>query len=443
MPININKDSALNLKMSRSSIHRQSTSGLRLYGLVFLIFLIVLVLIAGAIFQIVRSPGKLKVSLTNSKNLVSSSSTPLMLPWPPQGEAALEIQGIGLLGSYGGNTAYPLWSVTKLMTAYVIYKDHPLSVGQQGPTITVTPADVAVYNQEVAQHDSVVKIAAGEQMSELVALQALLVPSGDNIATMLANWDAGSVQNFTVKMNFWAQKLGMINTHYADASGLNTQSVSTASDQLKLLKAVWTIPILSQILEMPQVVLPPPSGLQYNYDYLTGYDGFLGGKTGSVTTGTFAFVAQKQILGQLRTIFGVILDQSPYTQAPFALSPKCNTPNAPICIALGAAYNLVNAIPSINFSQLTIPAGTALGWVTSPWGQSSKIVTTSSLTFITFPGISYSLKINQLKTNLTNLSKNQILGLVTFYIGTQKQSVKLAASSQISSPSIFWKLTRV
>lgn len=71
-----------------------------------------------------------------------------------------------------------------MMTAYVILRDHPLAAISSGPAITVTATAVGTYQKDLASGDSVVAVQAGEQMSERQALGALLIPSGDNIATL-------------------------------------------------------------------------------------------------------------------------------------------------------------------------------------------------------------------------------------------------------------------
>ena len=55
--------------------------------------------------------------------------------------------------------------------------------------------------------ESVVPIAAGEQLTERQALQALLLPSANNIAAVLARWDAGSTDGFVARMNATARSL--------------------------------------------------------------------------------------------------------------------------------------------------------------------------------------------------------------------------------------------
>src|SRR4051812_27234418 len=61
----------------------------------------------------------------------------LALPWPSEGQASAEVLGLGSLGTRGAQEPVPIASVTKVMTAYVVLKDHPLDAGEAGPQITI------------------------------------------------------------------------------------------------------------------------------------------------------------------------------------------------------------------------------------------------------------------------------------------------------------------
>src|SRR5215831_15686379 len=87
------------------------------------------------------------------------------------------------------------------MTAYLVLSDHPLPAGGPGPAITVTAADVTAYDSDQRQGQSVVRVVAGEKLTERQALEAMLIPSGNNIAALLARWDAGPDRAFVAKMN--------------------------------------------------------------------------------------------------------------------------------------------------------------------------------------------------------------------------------------------------
>ena len=196
------------------------------------------------------------------------------------------------------------------MTAYLVLRDHPLEPGEDGPTITFTDADVADTDRRRGHEESVVSIAAGEQLTELQALQALLLPSANNVAAVLARWDAGSQERFVARMNAAARSLGMTRTRYTDPSGYDDATVSTAADQLRIVDRAMRLPVFASIVATPSATLPV-AGTVRNTDALLGHDGFVGVKTGSddAAGGCFAFRAIRRVDGKRTTITGVVLGQ--------------------------------------------------------------------------------------------------------------------------------------
>jgi serine-type D-Ala-D-Ala carboxypeptidase (penicillin-binding protein 5/6) len=201
--------------------------------------------------------------------------------WPADGTSAADVSGYGVTDGPGATRQVPIASVAKLMTAYVILQDHPLSGTGSGPDITVRPSEAAEYPSQLADGDSLVPVAAGERLTERQALEALLLPSADNMAWILARWDAGRQAAFTARMNAAARRLGMTGTSYTDPSGLDPSTVSTAADQVRLGMAAMGVPALAAIAAMPTAVVPV-AGVVRNYNTLLGEDGIVGLKTGSM-----------------------------------------------------------------------------------------------------------------------------------------------------------------
>ena len=230
--------------------------------------------------------------------------------WPRYGQAALQI-GQSQIQAGPNQYAAAIASVAKVMTAYLVLRDHPLQVGQDGPTITLTEADIADTDRRAGQDESVVPISAGEQLTERQALQALLLPSANNIAAVLARWDAGSVNRFVARMNAAARSLGMSHTRYTDPSGYDDATVSTAAEQVRIVDRAMRLPVFASIVATPSATLPV-AGTVHNTNTLLGQDGFVGVKTGSddAAGGCFAFRAIRWIDGKQTTITGVVLGQS-------------------------------------------------------------------------------------------------------------------------------------
>ena len=230
--------------------------------------------------------------------------------WPAYGQAAFIESGRSGAQAGPNQHAAPIASVAKVMTAYLVLLDHPLRAGGDGPTITLTDADVADTERRRGQRESVVSIAAGEQLTERQALQALLLPSANNIAAVLARWDAGSADRFVARMNAGARSLGMTHTRYTDPSGYDEATVSTAADQVRIVVRAMRLPVFASIVATPSATLPV-AGTVHNTNTLLGHNGFVGVKTGSTAAagGCFAFRAIRWIDGKRTTITGVVLGQ--------------------------------------------------------------------------------------------------------------------------------------
>ncbi len=261
------------------------------------------------------------------------------LPWPSEGQAAAEIEGVGSLGSSGDSTPVPIASVTKVMTAYVVLHDHPLRTDEDGPAITV---DEQAQQEAESSDESTVRVRAGQRYSERELLELMLIPSGNNIARLLARWDAGSQDAFVRRMNATAASFGMHQTTYTGASGVEDSTVSTAIDQLVLARAALDDPVIVAITAMRSAHVPGVPGPVVNTNTLLGQDGVIGLKTGSTSAagGALMWAARSDDASGSRLIVGVVLYQNPG-----------GSPNDGLAAALAASRNLVvgieNALPNI------------------------------------------------------------------------------------------------
>jgi D-alanyl-D-alanine carboxypeptidase (penicillin-binding protein 5/6) len=230
--------------------------------------------------------------------------------WPADGQAAYVETGRSVIRASPNQHPAPIASVAKVMTAYLVLRDRPLRLGDEGPTITLTDADLADTERRRRRGESVVPVAAGERLTELQALQALLLPSANNIAVVLARWVAGSEGRFVTRMNATARSLGMAHTRYTDPSGYDDATVSTAADQVRLVVRAMRLPVLASIVATSSATLPV-AGTVHNTDALLGQGGFVGVKTGSTDAagGCFAFRAIRRVGGKRTTVTGVVLGQ--------------------------------------------------------------------------------------------------------------------------------------
>jgi serine-type D-Ala-D-Ala carboxypeptidase (penicillin-binding protein 5/6) len=246
---------------------------------------------------------------------VGTSGSP---SWPAQGNAAVVVDN-RRIRTYGTTEPVPIASLAKVMTALVVLRSRPISAQDPGFTITITADDVADTDRRRADGESVVTVVDGEELTERQALQALLLPSANNMAIALAHAVSGSVDDFVDEMNAQARQLKMTSTIYTDPSGYDPGTVSTARDQFLLARAAMRINEFAEIVAEPAAIVPE-AGVVYNTDGLLGQDGFVGIKTGSDSAagGCFMFAARGRHHGQL--VYGVVLGQRDGALIPAALN---------------------------------------------------------------------------------------------------------------------------
>jgi serine-type D-Ala-D-Ala carboxypeptidase (penicillin-binding protein 5/6) len=349
---------------------------------------------------------------------------PPVLAWPREGQAAVAVDGVGTIGSSGGSTPIPIASVAKVMTAYMTLKEHPLTHGQQGFTMTVSAADVAEQGQRVALGESDVPVRAGERMTEREALQALLLPSANNIAALLAVHEAGSLARFVAEMNATARRLGMTSTTYTDPSGYNAGTVSTAVDQLQLARAAMRIGSFARIVDERSAVLPV-AGTVDNYNGLLGQEGYVGVKTGSdgAAGGCLMFAKRVTVGGRGATVLGVVLGQraGPLIEA-----------------ALTAARQLGNSAAAALRLETVLPAGTRVLSADNVDGQQTTALTATALEQVGWRGASFRVHVLR-HGRLTRLARDEPVASVTVG-GAAVARTSARARDSLSGPSLGWRL---
>ena len=267
---------------------------------------VLVVFLAHTAGQVLNDTGRARMPTARTRNERPRASM-AVVSWPHQGQAAL-VLGNGRPAASPGEQPVPIASLAKVMTAYLTLKHYRLNVGQDGFTITVTEADAQAEADDADRRESVVAVQAGEQLTERQLLEALLIPSGNNIARMLATVVAGSETSFVAEMNAEARALGMDHTDYTDPSGWDPRTVSTAADQLRVFQKAMHFAALRQIVSMPGVTLPV-AGRLTNFNPLIA-DGYAG-KTGSDSAagGCLAFFTRVTVGGRPLTAVGVVMGQ--------------------------------------------------------------------------------------------------------------------------------------
>jgi len=384
---------------------------------------LVLVLVAITWRAETESAPALSVRRTLAAYVRVPGSAPV-LAWPRAGEAAVQVEGIGGVASSGARTPVPIASVAKVMTAYLTLREHPLGPGQEGFTMTITAADVAEQEQRAALLESTLPVKAGEQLTERQALQALLLPSANNIAALLAMHDAGTVAAFVSRMNATAHELGMRSTTYTDPSGFEDTTVSTAVDQLKLARAAMREQAFAAIVAEPAAELPLV-GTITNYDSLLGSDGYAGIKTGSdrAAGGCFMFVKFISIDARRLTVLGVVLGQRE---------------GGLIEAALASAQRLGDSVAAALHVRTVLPAGTHVLSVSNADGKQVIATTNGALRVLAWGGLRLPVRV-LVRPAGTRLRTGQRIATVAVG-GAGVEFAGVSAAHALGGPSLGWRL---
>lgn len=393
--------------------------------------LVLLLLIVFAIAQAVRPLPTPTLALSADPTYTFGGGK-LEMPWPGEGQGAVEVEGVGSLGTYGNQKPAPIASVAKIMTAYVILQDHPITGKQNGGLIEV---DKKAGEEANRPDESTAPIQEGQKYTQRQMLQLLMIPSGNNVARLLARWDAKTEEAFVERMNAAAKDLGMTDSTYTDPSGLEPTTRSTPADQLKLAKAVMQNDVFREIVNMPQADIPGIGKTIYNNNVILLEPGVSGIKTGSSTPagGNLVWAADTVIDGKSRRIVGAVMG----AQLDGTLDAKLQR-------AIQNSLKLIKAAQKGVVSAPVVKKGDVVGYVDNGLGGRTPVVSTKDLKAIGWGGLTVSLKIGAGDKPIPHSAKaGTTVGEVTVGTGTGKVSAPVTLQSEMTEPTFGDKLTRI
>jgi len=191
------------------------------------------------------------------------------------GAALIDVQSGRILYSQKGDAPMRIASLTKIMTAIVAIEH-----GQLTDTVKVS-------KNAFGKEGSSIYLKLGEEMNLKDMLYGLMLRSGNDAATAIAEHVGGSVEGFVHLMNEEAQLIGMEHSHFHNPSGLDdgNEHYASANDMAKLTAYALKNPVFREIVATKLKKAPNPNE---SWDYtwynknkmLTLFEGADGVKTG-------------------------------------------------------------------------------------------------------------------------------------------------------------------
>jgi D-alanyl-D-alanine carboxypeptidase (penicillin-binding protein 5/6) len=394
------------------------------------VVVVLALLLAGGAFVTVRlrAPVAAATVTPTLPATVTVAAVPVTLPWAAMGQSAISVPSLGVTEKSGTEVPVPIASLTKMMTAYVVLRDHPLALGQSGPDITMTPADVSDYDTDTTEDQANAAMTVGEVLSEQQLLEGMLIHSANDFADALAVWDAGSITAFVVKMNQSAAHIGMTQTTYADASGFSNASQSTASDALMVAALDMDDPTFAAIVRMPSVTLPV-AGTVSTYTPLVGVFGVVGVKSGftSAAGGCDVLALSRVVHGQLVTVLAAVTGQTGMGQPD-------------VLLAAGKAAFFLAYVAGNALGTTSVVHGGAVVARVSAAGHSVSAVAQSDVNVLTWPGLTYQRAVVPTRKVAAGDAKGTRVGSVVVSVGDRHIAVPARLGQDLPKESLLQRV---
>ncbi|MBN9142100.1 MAG: D-alanyl-D-alanine carboxypeptidase [Micrococcales bacterium] len=339
---------------------------------------------------------------------------------PGYGASAIAAIGYdGLLAQAGTTDPLPMASVTKVVTALTVLEAHPLAVGEPGPSITMTSADVGYYRDYLARNGSVEPVKAGQVYTERELLELMLIPSANNYSKSLAVWAFGSLDAYLSAARDWLTAHGLSGITVVDTSGLDPGSAATAADLVTLGELALQNPVVAEIVATPSTSLHDVGTID-NTNKLLGSNGVDGIKTGTLDGANLLFSATITVGSREIDLVGVVLD-----------GPDHGTINSAIRSMIEQAQAGFHEVPLVT-------AGTVLASYETPWGEKADAVAAQDATVVVWGDTPITAQVTADDIRLA--AKGVELGSVVFTAGAQTVTVPLVLSRTVEDPGPWWRL---
>nr|WP_245850818.1 D-alanyl-D-alanine carboxypeptidase family protein [Paenibacillus herberti] len=222
----------------------------------------------------------------------AASGTPEPPSTSARASALIDVESGRLLYSNSGDTPMLIASLTKIMTAITAIEEGDLT-----DTVTVGP-------RAVGKEGSSIYLKLGEKMKLQNMLYGLMLRSGNDAATAIAEHVGGSEEGFVRMMNDKAAWIGLENSTFMNPHGLDQKGhMSTANDMAKLTAYALRNPVFAEIVKTKVHKAPNPND-PWDYSWanknkmLAMYDGADGVKTGYTKTALRCLVSSATRDGQ-------------------------------------------------------------------------------------------------------------------------------------------------
>lgn len=359
------------------------------------------------------------------------------LPWPETGQAALLVgdDESPLTSGDADATLSPAAtaSLAKVITVMTILNKQPLAEGEDGPDYEFGWADKQQYDSLLWSGESVLEVPVDGTLTYRQVLEGIMLASAGNYVNKLVDdlWDYNR-DAFRADALKWLQQNGLSDTNIVDPTGINPLTQSTATDLVQIAKIAMQNPTFAEIVGEDQVVLPG-AGVVENSNPLLGELGVIGIKTGHLNTWslvsynlmTAADVPLSDEAGaETVRVYSVVTGQpEPTEQKPFGEETR----------------ELLQAVTDALQPVEVMAAGTVVGTVMTPWGESTNIIASETADLSLWNGEEADVTVDY-DVPLGTAAGTEV-GTVTLTSEFGSTTIPLTTTKELPRPSVEWRLS--
>ncbi|CAG7611935.1 D-alanyl-D-alanine carboxypeptidase family protein [Leucobacter soli] len=355
----------------------------------------------------------MKASTRPAKALVEDQDLPTAIGW-----------GDGTKIWSNDSEAYPIASITKLVTVLVALEEQPLDPGEDGPVYTYSAADQQREAELRAQDAIMYPVPVGTEFTTRELLELILLPSANDYAIAYANWVFGDNESFIAAVDAWADAHGLESLTLVEPSGLSSENRASAADLVRIARIALRHETVLDFTGMERAEVPGVGLIETTNPLFDLMSDIVGFKTGSTTAAGY------NLLSGRKTEVG---DREMVT-----ISATLARPSREARAASG--YDTNDAMAGMTEVVVLALEDEELGYVTTWQGERIPIVGTAGADGTLVPGERTTRTITVRPID-GEAAGGAVIGEIAFDGPIPIDPVDIATTAPITEPDFWWRIS--
>lgn len=321
------------------------------------------------------------------------------------------------------DTAYPLASISKLITVLVCQEAQPLAPGEAGPVYTWSAEDAERQDYYLSLDGVAYPIPVGTEVTLREMLTLIFLPSANDFAASYAYSVFGDNDTFVAAVHDWAERHGLDSVEFVEPTGMDEGNVANTTDLIRIGRLALANPTIAEFTSTPSAVMPWGIGLIENTNpLLTELPGMLGVKTGRSSSAGFNFLAAQESTAGGRDVV--------------KLSVTLGRPS--IAARAQSGRDMLAAIETLPQETQVATEGELIGTLVGPDGSSVEVLAKESASTVLLPGESAQRSV---ELAAAPTGGDASLGTITVHTPSGDIVVPSHQRGTLPEPDLWWRIT--